>query len=291
MLSVKDRLDMALYNIYNDSCREHIKNERLKLMAKAHNIDIEDIKERYMWLVKMGIDPNICHLEENHNLIYKIFDEYNKMLNENNIEYYYTSGILAYLLVDKELERYHHDLDIFINMDDLEKLENICSKYGFSFERKMGERGDGTERVMLKMYYQDIVDIPITIFMYVREEDNSIIQKDYFIDEDGGEWVEYIYNSPVITELSFSDMPKVHNNIKYYSITKEALYLSKKENRPKDIYDCQIFKDSIDMNKLKRLEDSFIDNLENKIITACDDENASFIFNSNIKKKVLVKND
>ena len=55
------------------------------------------------------------------------------MLNENNIRYYYTSGILAYLLADKNLERYHHDLDIFINMNDLEMLEHICNNYNFSF--------------------------------------------------------------------------------------------------------------------------------------------------------------
>ena len=29
--------------------------------------------------------------------------------------------------------------------------------------------------VMLKMYYDDKIDIPITVFMYVRRNDNSII--------------------------------------------------------------------------------------------------------------------
>ena len=35
---------------------------------------------------------------------------------------------------------------------------------------------------MLKMYYQDAIEIPITLFMYVRREDNSIEQNDYFIN-------------------------------------------------------------------------------------------------------------
>ena len=73
----------------------------------------------------MEIDPNYYRLDEKHTLIYRIFDEYNKMLNQNNIEYYYTNGILAYLLVDRGLERYYRDLDIFMNMEHLEKLEQF----------------------------------------------------------------------------------------------------------------------------------------------------------------------
>lgn len=59
----------------------------------------------------------------------------------------------------------------------------MCNNYNFSFKRKIGTREDGTKRVMLKMYYDDKIDIPITVFMYVRRKDNSIIQKDYFIDK------------------------------------------------------------------------------------------------------------
>ena len=211
------------------------------------------------------------------------------MLNENNIEYYYTSGILAYLLAEKELERYHHDLDVFINMENLRKLEQICNSYGFSFERKIGDRGDGTKRVMLKMYYQDIIDIPITVFMYVREKDGSILQKDYFFNECQEELVEYIHNSPVISKLSFSETPKIHNNIRYYSITPEALFLCKTGNRPKDIYDCTVFKDIVDMEKLKKLTAAFKNNLPNNVVDAKVDEFSKFIFNDRGIKKELIK--
>lgn len=287
----KDMLDAALYNIYEDSkCDERIKKTKLELIAKQYNVDVDYLAKRYVWLKKMCIDPNMCHLEENHKLIYKIFDELNKMLNENNIEYYYTTGILAYLLVNKELERYHHDLDIFINMKDLEMLERICNKYNFSFERKEGDRGDGTRRIMLKMYYSGIIDIPITVFMYVRENDNSIIQKDYFIAESGMEYVEYIYNSSSITELSFSDIPNYHNNIKYYSITLEALFMCKTGNRAKDIYDCNIFEKDVDKDKLKRLKEAFKYNLPNMIVEAKKDDFSEFIFKKQGREKVL-RND
>ena len=291
IMNKKDKLDILIYNICNDSCSEQSKIEKLNIIASEYNIPIGNLFKRYKWLKDMKIDPNKIHLEENHQQIYKIFDEYNKMLNENNIEYYYTSGILSYLLVDRELERYHHDLDIFVNMEDLTKLEQVCNDYYFSFERKIGDREDGTKRVMLKMYYKDKMDIPITVFMYVRENDNSIIQKDYFIDKNGQNCVEYIYNSPSISELSFSNCPNFHNEIKYYSITPEALFLCKSGNRPKDIYDCAVFKHIIDINKLKKLEESFKNNFPNTIIKAEDDEYSNYIFENNTIKKVLVKND
>ena len=272
----EDLLDIKLYNLFENSNNDDTKT----------NID-KKLYERYMWLKQMNINPNIIHLKENHNLIYTIFDKFNKMLNENNIEYYYTSGILAYLLVNKELERYHHDLDIFVNMEDLEKLESICTNYGFSFERKLGDRGDGTKRVMLKMYYGEAEEIPITLFMYVKENDNSVTQHDYFYGLDGKEYIEKIYNSPSIVNLSFSNEPFYHNNIKYYAITLEALYLSKTGNRPKDIYDCTIFSSFVDKIKLERLIEEFKKNKKNEVFTAENDKYFSFIYKNDNKKKVL----
>lgn len=290
-MSEKDRLDILLYNVYSNISDDNPSTSKLKLIAEYYKVSVDYLHQRYLWLVNMGINPNYCHLDENHALIYKIFDEYNKMLNENSIEYYYTSGILAYLLADKDLERYHHDLDIFINMEHLERLEQICYNYNFSFKRKIGERGDGTKRIMLKMYHKDIVDIPITVFMYVREKDGSITQKDYFIDENGRELVEYIHNSALISKLSFSDLSKDHNGVQYYSITPEALFLCKTGNRPKDIYDCTIFKNIIDKDKLEILNEAFKHNLPNKIVEANDDEFSNYIFENRVNRRVLSKYD
>ncbi len=286
----KDKLDILIYNAYSDICNDDARKYKLELIANDYNVNIDYLNSRYLWLINMGINPNFCDLDKNHNLVYKIFDEYNKMLNENNIEYYYTSGILAYLLANKSLERYHHDLDIFINMNDLEKLEYICNNYDFSFERKIGDRDDKTKRVMLKMYYCDIVDIPITIFMYIKEMDGSIIQKDYFFDEHNKKFVEYIYNSPLISKLSFSEIPRIHNDIQYYSITPEALFLCKTGNRPKDIYDCTIFSDTIDEDKLNKLKKAFKYNLPNNVVGAETDEFSDYVFKNTSNQKRMKKN-
>lgn len=284
MENYKDAIDIIIYNYFENSTNIE---EFEQLLEKKH-ISLSDMKTRYLWYKKMGIDPNIIHLCENHRQIYDIFDNCNRMFNLNNIEYYYTSGILSYLLVDKKLQRYHHDLDVFVNMKDLAKLENVCNDFEFTFKRQLGDRNDGTKRVMIKLYYKDAIEIPITVFMYVRREDNSIEQNDYYIDN-GEFYVEKIYNSPTVVDLSFSNEPMNHNNIIYYAITLEALYLSKKGNRPKDIYDCSQFEPFLDLQKLEKLENAIAMNKKNESFNAKVDPYYDFIFDEfKSKRKILV---
>ena len=286
MENYEDTIDTIIYNYFNNSGN---RDEFEDLLEKEH-MCFSDMEARYLWYKRMNIDPNLIHLSENHKQIYDIFDNCNKMFNSNHIEYYYTSGILSYLLVNKKLQRYHHDLDVFVNMKDLSNLENVCSDYGFTLKRQLGDRNDGTKRVMLKMYYKDAIEIPITIFMYVRQEDNSIEQNDYYIDN-GEFFVEKIYNSPAVVDLSFSNEPKFHNNIEYYSITLEALYLSKKGNRPKDIYDCSQFEKFLDSQKLKELEKELVKNKENEKFAAQTDPYYNFIFEEFMGKRKVLVND
>ena len=285
MFMKEDLLDIKLYNIFEDESKDFEKKyQSLKELAMRYQTDYMWLKQRYIWLKYMNIDPNLVHLKENHLLVYEIFDKYSQMLNENNIEYYYSGDILAYLLVGKELERNHHDLDVFINMDDLEKLEDVCMKYGFSFERKMVMCDDCSKRVMLKMYYKDFLDFQITVSMYVREKD-SFIQKDYFVNEENDKLVEYRFISPEIFNLSFSNVPHFHNNIRYYAISLEALYLCKGGNSPKDIYDFNIFKDYVDKEKLQVLAEAYKENNSNFIVSADKDGFSDFIFKD--KNKVF----
>ena len=284
-ISFNDEIDILIYNYFS----QEVEKEKVNNFLEINQLEYNKLKERYLWLKKMNIDPNIIHLSENHEMIYKIFDECNSMFNENSIEHYYTSGILSYLLVNEKLQRYHYDLDIFVNMKDLEKLEQVCSNYGFTFKRQLGNRNDGTKRVMLKMYYEDTIEIPITLFMYVRREDNTIEQNDYFTD-DSKFYVEKIYNSPLVVDLSFSDEPKYHNDIKYFAITLEALYLSKIGNRPKDIYDCSQFEKYLDLQKVSKLTQELSNSVPNKVFMADRDPYYNFIFSEfESKKKVLRK--
>lgn len=143
---------------------------------------------------------------------------------------------------------------------------------------------------MLKMYYKNI-NIPITIFMYEKELDGSIIQKDYFYKNDSDIlYVEKIYNSKETVELSFDEQYKYHNNIPYKSISLEALYLCKDNKRKKDIYDCCIIKPFVDFEKLEKLKLAIKNNNKNKVLILEDMETLEFMKqNDRVKRKVLIK--
>lgn len=280
VLYENDLVDILLYRIMEKSNNHEIcietRDKLLGELCSFYNRDLSELLDRYEWLTKLELDPNL-QLEKNHHIVYEIFDKFNTMAAEHNIENYCTSGILAYLLVGSPLERYHHDLDIFVNMEDLSRLEAVASQYNFSFNRKIGVRGDGTNRRILKMYYEKYIDVPITVFMYVRENDGSITQKDYFFNSENELMVENMYNSRECAELSFSDKIYYHNSISYKAISLEALYLSKKGNRLKDIYDCQKFEASVDRERLGRLENALLSNRGNEVIDTEKDKYRSFI--------------
>ena len=63
IMNEKDKLDILIYNICNDSCSKQSKIEKLSMIASEYNIAIDDLFKRYNWLKDMKIDPNKIHLE------------------------------------------------------------------------------------------------------------------------------------------------------------------------------------------------------------------------------------
>lgn len=272
----EDVLDFIL--IYISNIEENASNIVFNDLSIKLNLPYKALVDRCKWLKMMKLED--VQLHKNHVEIYKIFDKLNVLFYDNNIEHHYTSGILAFLLIGKKLERYHHDIDIFVNEDNLITLEKVSPRYGFKFFRQLGNREDGTKRIMIKMQYKNI-DIPITIFMYKREKDNSITQKDYFYDLKNHLMVEYIYNNPSSVELSFDNNFKYFHNLPYKAITLEALYLCKMNGRPKDRYDCEVFQDYVQKNKLKQLISAIQQNKSNRSILLEDLDRIKFLTKNN----------
>lgn len=274
----QDILDFIL--IYISKLEHNINNIILNELSLKTGKTSAELIARSEWLQKMHLEE--VQLHRNHVELYEIFDNLNILFKENNIEHYYTSGILSFLLVGQKLERYHHDIDVFVNEADLEKLEDVSHIYGFSFYRKLGDRKDGTKRIMLKMQFKEI-DIPITVFMYEREKDNSITQKDYYYDLNGNLMVELIYNNELSAKLSFNDEIQYFHNIPYKAISLEALYLCKNGGRPKDEYDCAVFKAYVNEKKLDDLISAIKSNKPSENILLKDRIKINFLTKSNDK--------
>lgn len=259
-LSIEDIIDFLIIKsdkkLQNGSLSFVSYNNIMLLISKMNilNYDtIKSLKERLKWLKNMGLDDISINLKKSHEEILDTFDNLNIFLNKAKIDYYHTSGMLSYLLTDNPLMRYHHDLDIFINDNDIDKLQETIKDTNFKYYIYLGKRTEDTNRKTVK-----IVDkknnIIISVFIFERQLDNAIIINDYYLDENGDLFATQDYNSPRCVELSLSDKYFQHNNIPFKSITIEALYNCKKGRGLKHQFDCKILEPFIDIEKEKELD-------------------------------------
>jgi len=223
----------------------------IKSLKEVINFQLFDnykqLMERATWLQKMKLMDVSIHLEKSHKEVLDTFDRLNVLLNTVNIEYYHTSGVLTYLLIDKPLVRYHHDIDVFLNENDLDKLIVFCQNSPFEFREYLGDKPGDSKRRTIKLYDKQN-NIIISVFLFERLRDGSVVINDYYFDVNGNLKMDQDYNSPRCVELSFSDKVNYHNNIPYKSITLEALYNCKKGRSIKHQYDCSVIEEYVNLD-------------------------------------------
>lgn len=214
-----------------------------------------DFVERLEWIKAMNMEYICMPLKENHELVLEVFDKFNRLLNDK-FDCYYTGGIMGYLAINKELERYHGDLDLFFNEEQLLELKELVdSSSEFVFVSNMNGKGpNGHEySIQYKGYLMDI-----GLFLFSRDGD-GIVTKGYYFDE-GSLLVDERHFSEEYTKLCFSDEVRYHSDIPYKMMSLESIYNAKKDGRPKDRYDASVIKEYVDMDK-----ERLIDNKEGHV--------------------------
>lgn len=214
----------------------------LKLNPKKYT-STNDLIERLNVIKGMNMEHLSMSLTENHRLVIEAFDSFNKLIR-GNFDCYYTGGLMSYLATDHKLERYHNDLDLFINEQQLIALKELVdSNSNFEFVSNMNHKEvNGHE---YKIVYKGTL-MSIGLFLFERQLDNSITTKEYYFDNEQLLVDEHHY-SKEYTEMAFSNQVREHNGIPYRMMSLESIYNSKKNSRPKDKYDAQIIKDNVDM--------------------------------------------
>lgn len=251
--------------------------EFVKEIDKEKYPTIKELGDRLKWLDTMDLKHIEMGLQESHSLILELFDELNDLLNKNGVDFYHTGGILAYLLTNNSLERYHHDIDIFINEKNIPQLIEAMDKSNFSYVTRTGKRTEDTQRLVVKLLYEKNLSIPISVFLFEELENGAIVEKDYYYDDTNELWVEERINTLECSRLSFGQQVHYHNGIPYKAITLEALYVCKQGKRPKDIYDRKIMEQYIDKNA------------EREILATMGTENKCHQVSQDVLQKVLVR--
>ena len=207
----------------------------------------ESLIERLNWLKSMNMEHSQMPLSENHKLVLEVFDKFNEIIGIN-FDAYYTGGLMGYLAIKHPLERYHGDLDLFINEEQLESLyELVKQSDDFTFISNMNDKEENGHE--FKIQYKD-TPMSIGLFLFERKSDNEIVTKEYF-HKNNNQNEELLVNEhhlvPEYAQMIFSDQIRQHNGIPYKMQSLESIYNSKKNSRTKDRYDASIIKDNINL--------------------------------------------
>lgn len=202
---------------------------------------------RLNWIKSMNMEYPKMPLSENHKLVLETFDEFNKLIG-TNFDCFYTGGLMGYLATNHKLERYHGDLDLFINEQQLETLRDLLSQNrNFEFISNMDHKEvNGHE---YKITYKG-TPMSIGLFLFERMPDQGIAIKEYYyenMDINGPLLVDEHHLSKEYTQMILDNQVRQHNGIPYKMQSLESIYNSKKNSRPKDRYDAEIIKNNIDM--------------------------------------------
>ena len=207
----------------------------------------EDLINRLDWLKRMNMEHQQMTLSENHQLVLEAFDKFNEIIG-TNFDSYYTGGVVGYLATEHQLERYHGDLDLFINEEQLEALAELISQsQDFEFINNMDHKEQNGHE--FKVQYKNTL-MSIGLFLFERKPDDEIVIKEYY-HRNRNPKEELLVNeqhlAPEYVKMIFSNQIREHNGIPYRMQSLESIYNAKKNSRPKDRYDASIIKDKVDM--------------------------------------------
>lgn len=227
---------------------------------KYHSAD--DLIARLNWIKGMNLEYPKMPLTENHRLVIETFDRFNELI-KTNFDCYYTGGLMGYLATGHSLERYHGDLDLFINEEQLFTLyELVQSSDDFEFVSNMDHKEvNGHE---YKITYKG-TPMSIGLFLFSRLSNQELVLKEYYyLNQDPNQdlYVDEHHLSGRYASMMFSNELREHNGSFYKMQTLESIYNSKKNSRPKDRYDANIIRGFIDEQIDYRLDTEKQDNYD-----------------------------
>lgn len=218
----------------------------------------EALIARLNWLKAMNMTHTKMPLTENHKLVTEVFDKFNQIIR-TDFDAYYTGGLMGYLATNHPLERYHSDLDLFVNETQLDALyQKIKQSDDFKFVSNLDKKTDHTGHEF-KINYKD-TPMSVGLFLFERKPDNKIILKSYYYAQNGSQTnllVDEKHLIPDYANLFFTDNICEHNYIPYRMQSLESIFLSKQGPRPKDQYDAKIMEPNVNLflvNKLNLLK-------------------------------------
>lgn len=224
---------------------------------------VEEMKARLNRMFSNEVEGNMS-LEENHKLVNESIVKFTTLFNQYGIDYYIVGALPCFLKTGQQLFRYHDDIDIMVNEDDIPKVAEIIELSGYEFH---DDRFPSVER------YQEMEqnkpphtvlaqnpnnEFHLGFFTFRREQDKSITMREYSHHlEDGMVVVDVLerQSDPIGTSLRYDETPTEYMGTTFRTSSLESVYsLKEYTRRPKDITDIQKLESFIDKSKLEALK-------------------------------------
>ena len=236
---------------------------------------VEEMKSRLSRMFSNEVDGNMS-LDENHKLINEELVRFTTLLNQAEIDYYIVGALPCFLKTGQQLFRYHDDIDIMVNEEDIPKLAEIIQSTGYIFH---DDRFPSLERLkemeQNKPPHTVLAQNPnnefhLGFFTFRREQDNSITMREYSHRVENGTVVVDVLerqSDPIGTMLRYDDNPTEYMGTTFRTSTVESVFsLKEYTRRPKDVTDNEHLKPFIDEKKLSALKQHPNQNVEIKNI-------------------------
>ena len=291
MDDVIDTLLLSLNRLVNQkllSVEDVLANANLIISLNSNKYhSVNDLIARLNWLKSMNLEYPQMPLTENHKLVLETFDRFNELI-KTNFDCFYTGGLMGYLATGHNLERYHSDLDLFINEEQLPALFELVQN-SLDFESVSNMNHKETHGHEYKITYKNS-PMSIGLFLFNRLPNQEVVLKEYYYQgEDLNQtlYVDEHHISSKYASMIFSNQIREHNNTFYKMQTLESIYNSKKNSRPKDRYDAKIIQDYIDRLIDYKLDTEKQDNydINHKVATNSIAQQMEEIMKSSINKQ------
>ena len=264
------------FSSYND---ETIVVEAVKSLARFHQagmIDIEDVSDNVEKILciapdkyssmedlidmlrdlrKKNLDNQQVPLEENHRQVIEAFYKFNELLENQYFDCFYTGGLMGYLITDTLLQRYHGDLDMMFNEEQLRALQKVIEQSkDFTLETHMDTKDETGHEFAIR--YKDS-PMSVGLFLFSRDRTGAITNKSYYIDRNTGEMkCDEVEHTLAYSEMAYDDSERMYHGHSFTMLSMEDMYISKRgSSRPKDGYDADLIEDMVDQDACKRLDE------------------------------------
>jgi len=178
----------------------------------------------------------------------------------------------CYIATGTPFTRYHDDIDIRVNEEDIEKVIVALQDTDFDFQdRRYNNKNyynPNTKRVEggdLELFAKNRNnEFHLEFMPFIRGEEGEIILRNYFQTEENGKKVTMIWEKPFTleeTQLRYDETPVQYKGINFRMSSLENVYIIKNhiQNNPereKDRYDIAMLEQSgmLDYGKVKKIQ-------------------------------------